>query len=146
MHEDSFDTQTRFAILLAQNVSFFSKQFFPYTPAALIALSSITNTNLCCESNVENLGLFASIFSSSIFPKKFSFSDGAVFEIFAIDKQNAFVAKGNLNFNVTIEMITIQKSIIVNWMIEKKQGWQLHRWLLRFLLHNKTEMQCRVKH
>ena len=48
------------------------------------------------------------------FQKKFSFSDGAVFEIFAIDKQNAFVAKGNLNFNVTIEMITIQKSIIVN--------------------------------
>ena len=81
----------------------------------LIALSDITSTNLCYKKARLKIRQLCIIhfFKDVLFLLLKIFLTGAVYEIIAIEKQNAFAAKDNANaakhngnVYVTIEMIT----------------------------------------
>ena len=66
--------------------------------------------------------------------------------MFAIEKQNAFVAKENVNYcTATIEMITIQKLIFVNRMIGKSRDGDRIDDFRDISSRKKAEMRCRVE-
>ena len=78
----------------------FLAKIFPML-AALITLLVITCTNLCykkAKSKIWQLSILVFFFRSIFHTKKFSFLAGAVCKIFVIEKQNEFVAKGNMNY------------------------------------------------